>query len=91
MTPQRSTSAGGGRRLIELRCAECGDWTHATLSRPELAELDRAQIAGRTELLRVYERYVSESMEALALCLGVALEQDLVGADDFAPRRPAPY
>jgi hypothetical protein len=30
---------------------------------------------------------VSESMEALADCLGRALQLDLVGADDFAPPR----
>jgi hypothetical protein len=32
---------------------------------------------------------VVESMEALAVCFEQALELDLVGADDFAPRRAA--
>jgi hypothetical protein len=89
LIPQRSTTAGGGDVLVDLRCAECSDWTQVTLSRAQLAELDRAHIAGRSELLSAYERCVSESMEALAHCLGVALAEDLVGPDDFAPRRPA--
>jgi len=89
LIPQRSTAAGGGRLVVDLRCAECSAWTEATLSRAQLAEIERDNIAGRTELLGAYERCVSESMEALVHCFGVALERDLVGPDDFAPRRPA--
>lgn len=89
LIPQRSTTAAPGRLLVELRCAECSAWTDVELTHTELAELDRAHIAGRTELLYAYEKCVSESMEALAHCLGIALQQDLVGADDFAPRRAA--
>jgi len=32
---------------------------------------------------------VTENMEALAACLGPALDRDLIGADDFAPRPAA--
>lgn len=76
--------------MVELRCAECGTWTEAAFTQTELKALDRAHGAGRTELLHAYERCVNESMEALAHCFGIALAQDLVGADDFAPRRSAP-
>ena len=55
----------------------------------ELAELDKRQAASRELLVDAYERSVTESMEALAICLRAALALDLVDADDFAPRRAA--
>lgn len=60
------------------------------MSPSELQELDRAQTDGRARLLRSYERSVSESMESLAWTFAIALQRDLVGADDFTPRRRQP-
>ena len=57
------------------------------MTRGELAALDRRHSAEREALRSAYERCVSDSMEALADCLAVALERDLVGPDAFAPRR----
>jgi hypothetical protein len=74
---------------VDLRCPECFTWIQERCTRGELAELDKRQAACREELMGAYERSVTESMEALAVCLGTALELDLVGADDFAPRRAA--
>lgn len=85
--PQRLRPEDAARSKVDLRCAECGAWTSAVYSVAELERLDREQYAGRRALQHAYERCVSESMEALADCLGVALRRDLVGADDFAPRR----
>jgi len=51
-----------------------------------LRELDRRQAQCRAAIRAEYERVVTESMEALAACLGQALALDLVSADDFAPR-----
>jgi hypothetical protein len=51
-----------------------------------MAELDRRQSEWREQIVAAYERSVTESMEALATCLVAALDQDLIGADDFAPR-----
>jgi len=76
--------------IVDLRCPECFTWMQECCSRGELAELDKCQAAWRELLLAAYERSVTESMEALAACLGTALALDLVGADDFAPRRRAP-
>ena len=64
-------------------------WMQECCSRVDLAELDKRQAASRELLVDAYERSVAESMEALAVCFGAALELDLVGADDFAPRRAA--
>jgi len=74
---------------VDLRCPECFLWMRERCTRTELAELDKRQAAWRALLVDAYEKSVVESMEALAFCLGTALELDLVGADDFAPRRAA--
>ena len=71
--------------LVDLRCSDCMTWLQVPLTREDMAELDRCQTEWREEILAAYERSVAESMEALAAILGPALEQDLVGADDFAP------
>jgi hypothetical protein len=73
--------------VVDLRCPECFTWMQERCSRDELQALDAEQAAWRAQLLDAYERSVTESMEALASCLGTALELDLLGADDFAPRR----
>jgi hypothetical protein len=87
LQPLRSRPAGDGDMLVDLRCPECFMWMQECCSRGDLAELDKRQAAWRELLVDAYERSVTESMEALAVCLGQALELDLVGADDFAPRR----
>ena len=73
--------------LVDLRCPECSQWRQGALSREEVVALDRQQAAARESLLETHDRLVAESMEALAECLVVALDRDLVGPDDFAPRR----
>lgn len=57
-----------------------------SFSKEDAEELDRLQSACRDQLVTAYEQSVSESMRALAFNLATALELDLVGADDFAPR-----
>ena len=89
LQPLRSRPADGGEMMVDLRCPECFTWMQECCSRAELEELDRAQAAWRAQLVDAYEQSVTESMEALASCLGMALELDLLGADDFAPRRAA--
>jgi hypothetical protein len=78
---------------VDLRCSECGDPLSITCTKAEVRELDRRQTEWRQQILVAYERSVAEAMDALATCLGAAFERDLIGADDFAPRRfprPAP-
>ena len=89
MQPLRSRSGQDGEMIVDLRCPECFMWMQACCSRGELAELDKRHAAWRELLVDAYERSVVETMEALAVCFGAALERDLVGADDFAPRRAA--
>jgi len=70
---------------VELRCTDCMTVLQVPYTREEMEELDRSEAACREQIVAEYERTVSESMEALAAVLVPALEQDLVGADDFAP------
>jgi hypothetical protein len=87
LQPLRCESQGEELVLVELRCADCMTWLNEAFTRAEVRELDRRQAECRQELLESYERSVSESMDALATLFGAALALDLIGADDFAPRR----
>ena len=87
LQPLRCEAKGSDVVLVELRCSDCMTWLKAPHTRADMRELDRRQAEFRAVILEQYERSVAESMEALAACLGPALELDLVSADDFAPPR----
>jgi hypothetical protein len=89
LQPLRCEAHGDDDVLVDLRCPECMTWLQAPYSRADMAELDRCQSEWREVIASAYERSVSESMAALADCLAAALARDLIGADDFAPRRAA--
>jgi hypothetical protein len=79
--------------VVDLRCPECSTRLSVTCTRAQVRELDRRQAQWREVIVASYERSVAETMDALATCLGAALALDLIGPDDFAPRRfprPAP-
>ena len=89
LQPLRCEAQGDDDVLVDLRCPECMTWLQAPFSRADMAELDRRQSEWREAIAAEYERSVTASMEALADCLSAALALDLIGADDFAPRRAA--
>jgi hypothetical protein len=90
LQPLRCEAKGSDVVLVELRCSECMTWLKAPHSRADMRELDRLQAEHRAAIVSHYEELVTESMEALAACLGPALELDLVSADDFIIRRDIP-
>jgi hypothetical protein len=93
LQPLRCEARAQDSVAVELRCGECGRWVTQACTRAEVRELDKRQADWREVIIAGYERCVAESMDALATCLGAALARDLIGADDFAPRRyprPAP-
>src|SRR5262245_9262643 len=90
LQPLRCEAKGADVMLVDLRCPECMTWFKAPQTRADMRGLDRRQAEFRTEISAHYEQLVAESMEALAACLGPALELDLVSADDFASPRPRP-
>jgi threonine synthase len=87
LQPLRCEARAQDALALDLRCSECGDTVSVTCTKAEVRELDRLQAEWRREIVSAYERSVAEAMDALATCLGTALERDLIGADDFAPRR----
>lgn len=76
-----------GEILVELRCPECFTLMRICYTQAEMAELDRRQSDSREQIVSAYEQSVAENMAALANDLHEALERDLVGPDDFVPRR----
>ena len=86
LQPLRCEANGADEVIVELRCSDCMTWMQARHTRADMRELDRRQAQCRAAIRAEYERLVTESMEALASCLGQALALDLVSADDFAPR-----
>jgi hypothetical protein len=89
LQPLRCEAKGEHDVMVDLRCPECLTHLKAPFTREDMAELDRRQTEWRDAIVAEYERSVTESMEALAACLVPALDRDLIGADDFAPRRAA--
>ena len=90
LQPLRCEPKGADDVLVEMRCPECMIHLQAPYTRADMAELDRRQSEWREAIVAAYERSVVENMEALAACLVPALEQDLIGADDFVPNSPRP-
>ena len=89
LQPLRSRACKGGEVMVDLRCPECNAWLQLAVGEAEAEALDQADADGRRLLVDAYHQSVVDSMESLAFCLHIALDQDLVGADDFAPRRAA--
>lgn len=85
--PQRLRPGDAPGVTVDLRCAECSEWTHGTYAPSELAQLERERRAGRLALVQAYEVCVSESMNEFVETFGAALRRDLLGPDDFTPRR----
>jgi hypothetical protein len=87
LQPLRCEARAQAALVVELRCSECASWMSVSCTRTEVRELDRRQAEWRAAMVDAYERCVVEAMDALADCLAAALARDLIGADDFAPRR----
>ena len=87
LQPLRCEARAQDSVAVELRCGECGRWVTEACTRAEVRELDQRQAEWRQVIVAAYERSVAETMDALAKCLCAALALDLIGADDFAPRR----
>ena len=86
LQPLRWEAKGEAEVQLDMRCPECLTWMQGVCTPAELEALDRAQAAGRDDLVTAYERSVTETMEALTACFAVARALDIVGADDFASR-----
>jgi hypothetical protein len=73
-----------GRVRLQLRCGQCRDETTGDYDHAQVAEYDRALVEARLELTALYRAVVRSNMQDEAERLRVALELDLLSADDFA-------
>lgn len=87
LQPLRCQAKAQDRVVVDLRCCDCTTWISQACTRAEVRALDQRQAEWRELMLVAYEQTVAEAMDALAICLHAALDLDLIGADDFAPRR----
>jgi hypothetical protein len=71
---------------VSLRCGACGDRREARLADDQAREFDRALDHGVHRIGRTVRRLERERMQADVESLSIALERDLIGADDFAGR-----
>lgn len=76
-----------GRVSVVLHCPECLAWMSGVFSAERARELDRQVANGRAELRASYRRAVRRNMQTALEAFAQALELDLIGADDFRPRR----
>jgi hypothetical protein len=76
-----------GAISLRLRCPECLAAMEGTFPAARVRELDRELASGRALVRDTYERLVRRHMYQELQALRGALARDLIGPDDFAPRR----
>ncbi len=69
---------------IELICPECLAWMAGDFEADEVAKFMREVRSGKAELKKVYENLVESNMAQMASTFTRALQQDLIGPDDFS-------
>ena len=69
---------------IVLRCGACGDRGEGLVANAAAQRFDRDLDEAQDEMVRAADRLELEILSAQADSLAVALERDLIGADDFA-------
>jgi hypothetical protein len=77
----------GGGLTVRLRCPECDARTIRDFDAQEAVRVDDALSQARLEMVALYEAVVRNNLDIEATLLAKAFELDLVGPDDFAPRR----
>ena len=80
--------AGDGWCEIALRCGACADRREVTLDYDEAAEFDSALNGGVHRISLIASELEWQRMLADIETLSVALERDLIAADDFSPGAP---
>jgi hypothetical protein len=69
---------------ILLRCGACGERGEGLVANDAAQRFDHELDEAQDEMVRAADRLGLEIMSAQAETLAVALERDLIGADDFA-------
>jgi hypothetical protein len=79
---------GNGAMTLRLRCPECFVRIVGEFDAGQVERLDQALKEARLELVALYQATVCENLGHEATLMSQALALDLIGADDFAARRP---
>jgi len=77
----------GGGLTLRLRCPECDARMIRDFDAEEAVRVDDALSQARLEMVGLYEAVVRNNLDIEATLLAKAFELDLVGPDDFTPRR----
>jgi hypothetical protein len=85
--PQGWKELSHGQLFLRLRCPECLTVTSGTFAQERVAEFDRMLVEGKEATIAQYEAAVRHNMEELLARFRIALELDLISAEDFAPSR----
>jgi hypothetical protein len=67
-----------------LHCGGCGNWAEVLVDDAAAQRFDRALNSAQDQMILAADRLGLEVMSAQADTLAVALDRDLIGADDFA-------
>lgn len=75
-----------GGMTLRLRCPECFVRIVGDFDATQVAQLDRAVVEARLEMVALYQAVVCENLGHEAALMSRALALDLIGADDFGER-----
>jgi hypothetical protein len=83
--PQAWKELSNGHLFLRLRCPECLTVTSGTFPPERVAEYDEMLVKGKEATMAQYDAVVRHNMEELLDQFRMALELDLITAEDFAP------
>lgn len=83
--PQAWKELSNGHLFLRLRCPECLVVTSGTFPPERVAEFDEMLLRGKEATMAQYNAIVRHNMEELLEQFRMALELDLISAEDFAP------
>jgi hypothetical protein len=86
--PQAWKELSNGHLFLRLRCPECMAVTSGTFPPERVAEYDEMLVRGKEATMAQYDAVVRHNMEELLEQFRMALELDLITAEDFAPSMP---
>jgi hypothetical protein len=83
--PQAWKELSNGHLFLRLRCPECMAVTSGTFPPERVAEYDEMLVRGKEATMAQYNAVVRHNMEELLEQFRIALELDLITAEDFTP------
>lgn len=85
--PMDAGAQQNGNVLLTLRCPECHHFSTAEFTWEEARKYGRVFAAGKAILRAAHADLAKENFRDELDCFVLALASDLIGPDDFTPRR----